>query len=318
MISAGQDIHFSQAYSSPLTLNPASAGNFNGNYRVICNYKNQWSAISNLYKTVFASADFVLAKKKKGGSYFGAGLSFYNDRSGKSKMGTNQVNIAIADNIKLDRYNYFAAGLQFGYAQKGENVSNLKWDNQFNGTSYDPNLATGETDFGQQVNYLDISAGLLWNFIPNDKDKATIGVSMFHINKPNQAFSKTDKDPLSSKIVVHGDAEIKMGEKNASIIPLVLFTSQGKQNEINAGGLIKYGFGQDSKYTSTNKSSTVSFGGLYRFKDAIIILVNMNYKNMLTFGFSYDINVSSLAIASKGRGGMELCIVYSGFFNKSK
>ena len=47
----GQDIHFSQFYSSPLTLNPAYTGNYEGNWRVMSNYRTQWSAIAEPYKT---------------------------------------------------------------------------------------------------------------------------------------------------------------------------------------------------------------------------------------------------------------------------
>lgn len=317
-ITIAQDVHFSQSYESPLSLNPACTGNFKGDYRIICNYKDQWSSISKLYKTVFASADFVTFKKKRSGNFLGTGLSFYNDRAGKSKLGITQINLSLAYNLKLNKYNFFAAGLQFGYAQKGINTSNLKWDNQFNGTTYDPNLTSGETDFSEQVSYVDFAAGLLWNFIPNDKNIITIGASVQHVNKPNQGFSKTDKDPLNPKIIVHGDSQIKIGKKNASFIPIVLFTNQGKLNEVNAGGMIKYGLGLDSRYTGANKSSSISFGALYRMKDAIIILANMEYKKMFTFGISYDVNVSGLTLASKGRGGMEICIVYSGFFNGEK
>lgn len=313
-----QDFHFSQSYASPLSINPASTGNFKGDHRVICNYKDQWSSIAKSYKTVFASADFVVFRKKKSGNFIGAGLSFYNDKAGKSKMGTTQINLSIAYNIKLDKNSFFAAGFQFGYAQKGVDLNNLKWDNQYNGTAYDPNLTSGETYFGEQINYMDFGAGLLWNFIPDEKRKVTIGASLSHVNKPNQLFSKIYSDPLNPKIALHGSAQFKLGEKNVSLIPLVLFTNQGKLNEINAGGMLKYGKGLGSKYTGTNKPSSVSFGSLYRIKDAIIILINVDYKSMFTFGFSYDINVSNLATASQGRGGIELCIAYSGFFNSEK
>jgi type IX secretion system PorP/SprF family membrane protein len=313
-----QDIHFSQSYISPLFLNPACTGNFKGDYRAVCNYKDQWSSVSNLYKTVFAATDFVVVKKKKNSNYLGMGLSFYNDRAGKSRTGTSQVNMSIAYNLKFNKYNFFSAGLQFGYAQRGTNLSDLKWDNQYSATGYNGSLATGETNLNNQVNYTDFATGLLWNFIPDEKNKITVGVSMFHVNKPNQSFSKADNDQLNPKIVLHGNAQFKVNEKNISIIPLFLYTNQGKLREFNIGGLMKYGLGLDSKYTGTNKSSSISFGSLYRMNDAFAVLLNMDYKNVLTFGISYDINVSGLRTVSKTRGGFELSIVYSGFFKSEK
>jgi len=311
----GQDIHFSQAFASPLTFNPAATGNFKGQYRLICNYKDQWRSISNTYKTVFASADFVLVKKKKKGSFLGAGLLFYNDKSGKAKMGTTVAGISLAYDIKLDKFNFLAAGIQSGFAQKSINTTGLKWNNQFDGTAYDPTLSSGEISYNEKVSYLDFSAGLLWNYVPNDKNRITAGVSLFHLNRPNQSFSN-NTDPLIPKIVIHGDGQLKIGEKDVFLIPMALYTNQGKLKEINAGGMVKYGIGLDSKYTGANVSSTISLGALYRFKDALIILMNIGYKNIFVFGLSYDLNLSGLTNASRGRGGMELCIVYSGFFSK--
>ena len=39
--ASAQDPHFSQFFSSPLTLNPAFTGKFFGTYRVAGNYRNQ-------------------------------------------------------------------------------------------------------------------------------------------------------------------------------------------------------------------------------------------------------------------------------------
>jgi len=308
-----QDIHFSQSFLSPLLLNPAATGN-NGDYRFVGNYKDQWKSISNTYKTIFASVDLVPVRKK--GGFMGTGLSFYNDKAGKSDMGTTQINLSLSYTVRLNRYHFLALGLQPGYTQKSINTNNLKWDNQFNGNTYDPNLISGETNFSNKISYIDFAGGLLWSFIPDKENKISIGASVFHINKPNQSFIASD--PLNPKIVVHGNGEIKINKRNGYIIPIVLYTNQGKLNEINVGGMFKYGLGLDSKYTGANKSSCVSLGALYRVKDAIVVLVSMEYKRAFTFGFSYDINVSKLTAASKGRGGMELCIAYSGFFNKEK
>ena len=38
-----QDPHFSQFFSSPLTLNPAFTGKFDGAVRFIGDYRNQWN-----------------------------------------------------------------------------------------------------------------------------------------------------------------------------------------------------------------------------------------------------------------------------------
>jgi hypothetical protein len=52
---SAQDPNFSQFFASPLTLNPALTGKFDGVYRVAGNYRNQWPTIYNAFTTYTAS-----------------------------------------------------------------------------------------------------------------------------------------------------------------------------------------------------------------------------------------------------------------------
>ncbi|MEK7225921.1 MAG: type IX secretion system membrane protein PorP/SprF, partial [Bacteroidota bacterium] len=56
--STAQDPNFSQFFASPLTLNPALTGKFDGLFRVAGNYRNQWPTIPNAYQTKTVSVDF--------------------------------------------------------------------------------------------------------------------------------------------------------------------------------------------------------------------------------------------------------------------
>ena len=46
-----QDIHFSQFYFSPLNLNPAATGIFDGDYRIAGNHRQQWRSVTTPYTT---------------------------------------------------------------------------------------------------------------------------------------------------------------------------------------------------------------------------------------------------------------------------
>ena len=59
-VSLAQDPNFSQFFASPLTLNPALTGKFDGTFRLAGNYRNQWPSINNAFVTKTASADFHL------------------------------------------------------------------------------------------------------------------------------------------------------------------------------------------------------------------------------------------------------------------
>ncbi|MEA3446080.1 MAG: type IX secretion system membrane protein PorP/SprF, partial [Bacteroidota bacterium] len=61
-----QDIHFSQFMSAPLMTNPANTGNFNGNYRLVNNFRSQWVSFADPgYNTVSLSFDQQLFSAKK-------------------------------------------------------------------------------------------------------------------------------------------------------------------------------------------------------------------------------------------------------------
>lgn len=317
-IVKAQDDHFSQSYASPLLLNPATAGNYDGQYRLNLAYKDQWRSISKTYKTFFASADFVLLKKKKRGSFLGAGIVFNRDKAGAAKLGTTSAGIALAYTVKLNRVNFIAVGLQSSFVQRSITTSGLKWDNQFNGNSYDPALSTGEPDYSEKINYVDFDGGILWTYMPDVKNKISAGISVKHLNKPSQSFLKSNIDNRDPKLLIHVNGQLKIEDKNIFIVPIAYFSIQGNLKELNAGGMIRYGLGLDSKYTGVNKSSFLSLGALYRTGDALIILLNLEYKSMFTCGISYDINISKLSNASNGKGGLEFCLVYSGFFDQNK
>lgn len=55
-----QDIHFSQYYSAPLTINPALTGGFAGDYRAGVNYRSQWVSVTVPYRTFDIYGDLNL------------------------------------------------------------------------------------------------------------------------------------------------------------------------------------------------------------------------------------------------------------------
>ena len=78
-----QAVLFSQYYASPLTLNPALTGKFDGFARVDGIYRGQYyglSQSSSIFRTPAISADFSLLKDKMNGNALGIGLSVVNDQ----------------------------------------------------------------------------------------------------------------------------------------------------------------------------------------------------------------------------------------------
>ena len=324
-----QDLHFSQYNENPSLVNPALTG---ANYvmRASVVYKDQWRSVTVPYKTYGASYEMKLKASnwdkvdpyktktfKRSFSRLAAGVSFYSDKAGDGNMGTNQVNFSLASFIKSGEHGSFALGLQGGLVQKTVDYSKFVFSNQYNGTGYDPNLATGEHYGAQSFSYPDFAAGLNWHYSKEESSigenntlKGNIGFSMYHINKPKQKFLLGTSEKLFSKYILHGQFLFGIPNSNVALDPSFMCQVQGPDKEILAGMMVKYYFRDDSKYTGYVKKNSIGFGGYYRVQDAVIVNLLLEF-GQYAVGFSYDVNVSGLTKVSTLRGGPELTIRFN-------
>ncbi len=314
-----QDIHFSQYYYSPATMNPSMAGAFNGDLRAGINYKEQWKSVATAYKTSAAAVDVKMFKKKWTNGFVGVGLSFFSDKAGDSEMGTTQVNLSVASTRYLNESNSIAAGFQAGYAQRSFSYDKLYWDNQYDpnsSTGYNTSLPSNESFTATKFPFFDFATGVSWNFgqgemysTANNQFKANAGVSYYHVNKPKYSFYGDPDERLHSKIIVHGGGLVGLKNTNTSVVPSFFYARQGGAQEIVFGTSFRYMLSEDSRYTGRIKESALSLGGHYRVGDAIIVSTMFEMSNYAV-GISYDVNTSGLKAASSGKGGMEFFLRY--------
>jgi type IX secretion system PorP/SprF family membrane protein len=299
-----QDIHYSQFNSSPLNLNPAQTGVFDGDWRFAGNYRSQWSAIPVPYKTFSLAADTRL-KTKLQNDVPAVGLLVNNDNAGDSRFSTTQIYLSGAYIKKLgaDSTSFLSFALQPGITSKGFNVNALTFDNQYDGDSYDPNLGSGESFSKTRITYFDLGAGLGYLWRMNGRKQLNTGISLLHINKPKQSFFDNRDIRLDMKLNVSAMLQLPLTEK-VDVIPTFQYQRQGKFQETVLGVFGKYHLTPVDGMTTA-----VSLGAEYRVKDAFILIAGMDYRNF-NVGLSYDINTSKLTEATNGRGGFEISVIY--------
>lgn len=322
--SYAQDIHFSQYLHTPTLVNPALTG-ASHTLRASVIYKDQWRGVTVPYKTYGASFEMKLKASnwekagdnktkayKKSVSRLAAGLSFFSDKAGDGNMGTSQVLASLASFVPVNDKNSISVGLQAGVVQRKIDFSKLLFPDQYNGTSYDPNIANGENQAAQNYIYPDVAAGINWSYGMGEKSvgannglKVKAGFSVYHVNRPKQKFVTGSNDQLYRKYVLHGDASIGVANTNVVLVPSYLFQFQGPSKELLFGLMTKYYFKEDSKYTGFIKQSAFGIGAAYRNVDALIIQAQVEV-GQYAIGFSYDLNTSKLTKASFGRGGPEI------------
>jgi len=99
-----QDIHFSQFYASPLTLNPAMTGNLNGSYRLTAIYRNQYASIPAPYNTFAVSGDMSVLRGMLKGDHAGIGIVAYNDVAGDGNLSNTSVLLSAAYHKSIKKY----------------------------------------------------------------------------------------------------------------------------------------------------------------------------------------------------------------------
>jgi len=301
-----QDVHFSQYYASPHTLNPALTGNFQGLIRAGLNYRNQWNSVTIPYQTVSGYTDLNFLRGKLGrGDWFGTGLLLVGDKAGNGELTTTKANFSLAFHKALTREHnfYLSAGGAAYYVQKSIDFTKLTWDNQWNEYGFDSDLDPGENYSRNNLAYLDAHAGLSLLFMEPDKFTIQLGGAMLHINEPKESFYEGSENFVHQRPIAHFNSSFRLSE-GFHIQPGMLWMTQRKAQEVIAGTNWAFDIERD-------RGEPVRFylGAWYRNKDALIALTGLKmYDTRLLL--SYDVNLSKLVPASHGRGAFEISLVY--------
>lgn len=302
-----QDPHFSQFFSSPLTLNPAFTGKFDGALRIAGDYRNQWPSINNAFITTTGSIDFHVGQKIiPNNDNWGVGFSALNDNSAAGAVNFNYFSLSTAYHKGLDEdgFHQLSLGIQATYANMFINTSNLKFEDQLSVNGF--TLPTSETFNGATLssNYIDMNAGLLYSGSTNDRNNFYGGVSLYHINQPKQKFTSADDYQINPRATFQAGTYFGIGPATTLHFS-GLETFQGGANETVLGGAFQFMTNPED----LDNSASVYLGSWLRLKDAFIPYLGLEY-NGVRLGVTYDVNTSSLKTASQKQGGMEVSAVY--------
>lgn len=311
-----QDIHFSQFNETPMHLNPANTGLFDGMFRVTLNYRSQWAVMGNPYTTAAGAFDMPLLYAKNR-AYIGLGAFFYSDHAGDSRFGTFQGLLSASGIVPLNDFNKLSVGIQGGYSQRSATISGLQWENQYVNGAYDPQAVSNEGNLLTSFPYVDFSAGAAYqyrsvagNLAGKDVFELNFGVAAFHLNKPEQKFHGGGGERMDMRLVFHTNARYDLPDSRWSVRPSACYMMQGPAHEFLIGGLMRYRIKNGTKVTNFFSESGIGFGLHYRVKDAILPQLYYDLGDFF-IGLSYDINVSKYSSVSKMNGGYEVTLRYA-------
>jgi type IX secretion system PorP/SprF family membrane protein len=299
-----QDVHFSQYYFSPLSLNPANTGNYKGDYRLFGNYRSQWRDLDKAYNTFSAGGDINLFPKNVNVS---PGILFLRDRSA-SYLSVTKILPSAAIHIKLAGFKLHA-GIQPGIVIKSVDFYEHSFPNQLNwGTGqFDKDLPNTEPNAGQRATYFDLNAGVAASR-KMGKWEPEIGYAAFHLNRPSESLlaDKNNKLPVRSAV----NAGLSYQVKPNVILKLhSLYGYTTKANDWVSGLNVEYILSRKSFFTNSVFAGFMWRDGFKRNFDAAIVTAGINYSHY-TIGFSYDITQSELKTSVNSKGAYEIAFIY--------
>ncbi|GIV33455.1 MAG: hypothetical protein KatS3mg031_0990 [Chitinophagales bacterium] len=306
--ASGQDIHFSQYFASPLTLNPALVGGFNGKFRVAANYRNQWFTVmgANSYVTYSGSFDMPILRRKLGYDQLGVGVMAFHDKAGDGALSTLNVmgGAAYHKNLDEQRRYVISLGVLAGFTQKRIDFSRLTFAAQFDqNLGFDPLAFNGERIESNSTMYFDFTVGLLFRARFSKMVRGYVGGSMFHLHKPKEYFLVQNGQPnrLNPRFLVHGGVDISVN-KYFTLTPGIYYATQNTASEITVGMAAGYMF---------NENNILYLGAWVRAFDQDAVIPMIAYEVYgLRIGLSYDINLSDLKVASNSHGAVEASLIY--------
>lgn len=298
-----QDPHFSQFYTSPLTLNPAMTGLFSGDVRFASTYRNQWKAVSTPFTTATVACDLqVLKKVVNERDVLGFGILGMVDQSNNKGLKSNFVTFSLGYNKMLDNEGFHRLGIGYQYTltTKRADYTKFLFSRQFTPNGFDQSLPTGEPINGFTLNYSDYATGLLYSGMNYNEHNWYLGASYYHFTKPNESISG-EVNRLEPRLTLHGGYNFPLSE-----LKRIYFSGLYMKSAINeekTGGAIL-----ESTLNSQEYETRVLTGLYYRWAESVIPFVGINTGNF-QIGLSYDINISTLKTATETRGGFEMSLL---------
>lgn len=299
-VLSGQDLVFSQYYSTPMHFNSAFAGR--SAYPVFsANHRTQWPGFSKTYVTYGVSYDQAFPDKN-----LGIGLLALTDNQADGTLKTTKFKGIISYNLKINRGWQIKFGVGTAFVQNA-----LDWEKLVFFDQLDPQFGAvdrfGNANLSSEIqppslsnSYFDLDMGLLLY-----SKKYYAGFSFFHANGPYDGFTAQVSEGVEVSIPVlltlHGGYQVTLqqdskGHPTSFISPNILVATQSGFTQINAGAYIQ---------------KNAIFGGLWMRHtienlDAIIFSAGVQVGQM-KIGYSFDMTTAQLGLQNSG-GSHEISI----------
>jgi type IX secretion system PorP/SprF family membrane protein len=298
-----QDHMYSQFFNSPIYLNPALTGQFEGDLRMTLIYRNQFTSVPGSFNYTTGSIDYNIPKF--GG---GIGLIFTHGEEGTAYYSKNNIAGTYAYSVGSQDF-ILSFGLQAGITNSNIDWSKLVFDDQIDSQiGYIPgSVSAAQVPYLNNKFFFDAGAGL--NLVASEFD---LGGAVQHINQPNESFTGTPSK-LPMRFTGHASYRMDLNpadnndeNQKSYIIPSVIYYKEVTSQSLNIG--FQY------KRTNINAGLWYRTGGQPGPSAIVLSLIfdlfiNPDGGEKIRLGVSHDVPVAGLNYANTA-GTTEVSVNY--------
>ena len=306
LVCKGQDPNFSQFFSSPLTLNPANIGNFDGNLRLSSNYRNQWPGFNNAFITSTVAVDgSIFEKKITQNDRIGWGGLLMTDASGNGVLSQQSALIGLSYSKGLDesRNHVLNLGFQTSYLNLRFNTDKADFEDELSPTGFD--LQTAENFFlnGNRRSLFDVHSGIQYIGKLNESQLIYAGLGIYHLLRPKSGL-------LNLRYLTPMRYNLNMGGFSVLDLKNSIHYSAQLQKQ---GTFKEYLYGAAWNRILNEQKNKIIQGYLgiwIRNNEYTIPYMALEW-NGFRVGFSYDMGISSKTSASTQYQSAEVSLIWT-------
>ena len=331
-----QDIHFTQYYASPLTLNPAHTGYFYGTARLSGIYRQQGfgdaigagaGQTASLYTTYSLNVDAPIVLGLSERHWVGVGGAMINDVAGSFQLGMSGFHGNVGYHIGLGKSekssrrgkgivarvkeklkdtkrvfvpsnSYISIGAGYGNRTFALNRLNPPTDKPI----FEDPLA--ESVNMNEIKFSELNLGVMFSTKLSDESDLQFGISSYHVLQDRAMGSATTQTRQRAreemKISAHAAYNAILSDK-ISIHPRLLYRTTETSTETTFQGVVGYRFDAEKDITL--------FGGVgYRASGSAQAILGGKIKD-LRVGLAYDASLGNEDLAAM-RQALELSAQY--------
>lgn len=285
---SAQDHMYSQFFNSPIYLNPALTGQFQGDLRMNLIYRNQYTSVPGSLNYISGSIDYNVPQF--GG---GLGLLFTRSAEGTAYLNKNNISGTYSYSVGSDAF-VLSFGLQAGVTNRSIDYGKLVFSDQIDPRlGYIPgSVSAAEPPLYNNKFYFDSGAGI--NLTAGNFN---LGGAAQHLNRPNESFTGTPSK-LPIRGTLHASYRINLtwddnldDEDKPYVIPSVVVYRQSKSQSVSMG--MQY------KRRSINAGLWYRSGGPAGPSSFVVSLIfdlfiNKEGGEKVRFGVSHDVPAGGL------------------------